>query len=121
MPPLARGRTCMTWFRKHMKFANVISVLALFLALGGTGYAALKLPKNSVGSKQIKRNAVNSAKVKNGSLKANDFGAGQLPAGPKGAKGDKGNPGTNGTNGAPGEAAAFARIDATGTLIGGTD
>ena len=37
---------------------NVIAYLALFVALGGTSYAALKLPKNSVGSKQIKNGAV---------------------------------------------------------------
>ena len=36
--------------------------------LGGTGYAALKLPRNSVGSVQIKKSAVTSAKVKDGSL-----------------------------------------------------
>jgi hypothetical protein len=101
----------MSWFRKHMTFANVISVLALFLALGGTGYAALKLPKNSVGAKQIKRNAINSAKVRNRSLKVVDFGPGQLPvgaAGPTGATGrtgptgPRGPAGTNGTNGTNG-------------------
>ena len=37
---------------------NVIAYLALFVALGGTSYAALKLPKNSVGSAQIKNGAV---------------------------------------------------------------
>jgi hypothetical protein len=91
--------------RAHLKFANVISLVALFVALGGTGYAAVKLPKNSVGSSQIKKNAVSSSKVKNGALLATDFKAGQLPAGatgPQGAKGDKGTDGTNGTNGAPG-------------------
>src|SRR3954471_13151364 len=95
----------MTWFRKHMKFANVISVLALFIAMGGTGYAALKLPKNSVGSKQIKKNAITSTKVKNGSLTNRDFAAGQLPAGAQvaqglpGAKGDKGAKGDTGNTG----------------------
>jgi hypothetical protein len=50
--------------------ATVVAYLALFVALGGVSYAALKLPKNSVGSKQIKANAVKSAKVKNASLRA---------------------------------------------------
>jgi hypothetical protein len=87
--------------------ATVIALVALFVALGGTGYAALKLPKNSVGTAQLKNNAVTGAKVKNGSLAAADFG-GTLPGGAKGdtgAKGDKGDPGTagtNGTNGTPG-------------------
>jgi hypothetical protein len=70
----------------------VIATLALFLALGGGAYAALKLPSNSVGSKQIKKNAVSSSKVANRSLLARDFKAGQLPAGPQGLKGDKGDP-----------------------------
>ena len=59
--------------------ALVISVVALFVALGGTGYAAIALPKNSVGAKQIKRNAVTSKKVKNRSLKAGDLAAGVIP------------------------------------------
>jgi hypothetical protein len=82
--------------------ATAIAVIALFVALGGTGYAALKLPSNSVGTKQLKNNAVTGAKVKNGSLAAADFG-GTLPAGAKGDKGDPGTNGTNGTNGAKGD------------------
>jgi hypothetical protein len=111
----------MSWFRKHMTFANVISMVALFVALGGVSYAAIKLPKNSVGSKQIKKNSVTSTKVKNGSLKKGDFAAGQLPVGAAGRNGTNGTNGTNGAPGAPGEAAAFARIDSAGTLIGGPD
>ena len=37
---------------------NVIGLLALFIALGGTTYAATALPKNSVGAKQLQKNAV---------------------------------------------------------------
>ena len=44
----------------------VISFVALFVAMAGTGYAALKLPKNRVGRAQIKRNVVSSSKVKDG-------------------------------------------------------
>src|SRR3954471_4455337 len=68
--------------------AMVVALVALFVAMGGTSYAAFKLPKNSVGSKQIKANAVNSGKVANGSLLKRDFKAGQLPAGRRGPKGD---------------------------------
>jgi hypothetical protein len=84
-----------------------VAVLALFVALGGASYAAVSLPNNSVGSKQlkpravtaakIKKNAITSKKIKDRSLLARDFKAAQLPAGPTGPKGD---PGTNGTNGA---------------------
>ena len=48
--------------------AVIISTLALFVALGGTGYAAFSLPKNSVGAKQLKRNAVTTPKIKNGAV-----------------------------------------------------
>jgi hypothetical protein len=72
----------------------------LFVALGGTGYAAFKLPKNSVGTKQIKRGAVRSTDVKDGALLAKDFKVGQIPKGPKGDTGLPGSPGTPGAAGA---------------------
>lgn len=50
--------------------ALVISLIALFVALGGTSYAAIKLPKNSVGTKQLKKNAVTGAKIKSGAVTA---------------------------------------------------
>ena len=50
--------------------AFVISLMALFVALGGTAYAATSLPANSVGAKQLKKNAVTSPKIKNGAVTA---------------------------------------------------
>jgi hypothetical protein len=44
----------------------------------------------SVGTAQLKPNAVTGAKVKDGSLTAADFGAHQLPAGPQGPQGAAG-------------------------------
>ena len=81
--------------RGRLTYANVIATVALFLALGGSSYAALKLPKNSVGSKQLKANAVTTAKVKAGSLLTSDFRSSQRSRlrGPAGAKGDQGAPG----------------------------
>ena len=102
--------------RDHVTSAHVIAMLALFVAMGGTGYAALKLPKNSVGSKQIKKNAITSTKVKNGSLKKGDFAAGQLPAGQRGPAGPAGAAGAPGTPGVDGAPDAFARVRADGTL-----
>jgi hypothetical protein len=62
--------------------AMVIACLALGVALSGTSYAKiLALPVNSVGTPQLKANAVISSKVKNQSLLAVDFKPGQLPAG----------------------------------------
>ncbi len=53
---------------------NAIALLALFLALGGTSFAAanIVLPKNSVGTKQLKKNAVISSKIKNNSVTGAD-------------------------------------------------
>lgn len=70
--------------------ALVVASLALIVALGGTSYAAIKLPKNSVGAKQIKSNAVTSAKIKNGSLRPTDFKADAVPEGPAGPQGPAG-------------------------------
>jgi hypothetical protein len=50
--------------------ALVISLLALFVALGGTTYAATSLPKNSVGTKQLKKNAVTAPKIKKAAVTA---------------------------------------------------
>ena len=70
-----------SYLRRHH-----IGMLALCLAMSGTAYAA-SLPRNSVGTKQLKRNAVTTAKVKNRSLRAQDFARGQLRRGPRGPQG----------------------------------
>jgi hypothetical protein len=79
-----------------------LALIALFVALSSTSYAAITIPRNSVGPTQIRGNAVTSAKVKDRSLLAKDFKAGQLPAGPQGDKGDKGDKGDPGATGAMG-------------------
>ena len=48
--------------------AMIVAMLALFVAMGGTGYAVSKLPKGSVGSAQIRNNAVRSKHIKAGSI-----------------------------------------------------
>ena len=92
-----------------MSFASAVWVITLFVALGGTTYAAVTVPKNSVKAKQIAANAVGASEitanavrtgeVRNGSLLAADIGAGQAPPGAKGDKGDSGDTGafTGGT------------------------
>lgn len=111
---------------RKLTYSNVVSSLALFLALGGGAYAAATLPRNSVGTAQIKRNAVTAAKLKrnsvdsskvaNGKLLAADFAPGQLPAGPKGDPGPRGAQGDPGQPGARGEAAAYALVTAEGII-----
>lgn len=85
-----------------------VAYLALFVALGGTSYAAARLPANSVGAKQIRSGAVTSSEVRNGSLLATDFKLGQLPAGPRGQAGQPGPAGPQGPAGAPGPAGTAA-------------
>jgi hypothetical protein len=53
--------------------ALIIAVIALVMAMVSTGYAAFKLPKNSVGTKQVKKNAITGAKVKNQTLTGKDI------------------------------------------------
>ena len=54
--------------------ALVVAVIALFVALGGTSYAAITaLPANSVGTTQLKDNAVTSSKIKDGTVAAADL------------------------------------------------
>jgi hypothetical protein len=124
--------------------SNVIAAIALFAALGGSSYAAMKLPSGSVGASQLAADSVTSSKVKNGTLKAADFAPGQLPsgsagaagatgaqgpaglqgpagpAGPQGPKGDKGQQGDRGPAGPAGESAPrlFANVASNGTLYG---
>jgi hypothetical protein len=54
--------------KRHLRFrrppaALIIASLALFVSLGGVGYAAISLPKNSVGTAQIRNNAVRGSKI----------------------------------------------------------
>jgi hypothetical protein len=80
--------------------AHHVALIALFVALGGTSYAAIRLPANSVGTKQLKKNAVTLKKIKPGARKAL-----------RGRRGATGPPGTNGQPGPPGPGAV--RIDFT--------
>jgi len=92
----------MRGLRAHLSYANVMSSIAVFMVLGGSAYAAATLPRNSVGSTQLKSNAVTSSKVKNGSLQSADFGPGQMPTGATGATGAQGPSGPAGPAGSPG-------------------
>jgi len=73
--------------------ALIVATVALFVALGGTSYAVTKLPRNSVGTAQLKANAVTGSKVKNKTLKLADLS----PAAKAGLAGPKGTMGRAGT------------------------
>jgi len=46
-----------------LSYANVVATLALFVALGGASYAAIELPANSVGSRQLRHGSVSTQKL----------------------------------------------------------
>ena len=85
-------------FRSRATYSNVVSTLALFLALGGASFAAFQLPRNSVGSKQIKDHAVTLRKVS--------------PAAQRALRGAMGLPRVAGRDGA----AIVARVRSTGSV-----
>ena len=80
--------------------AIIISLVALFVALGGTSYAVALAPKNSV----------NSASVINGSLQKKDLSKSAV-------KTLKGNRGLRGAVGAAGAAGAAGPVGATGAAV----
>jgi len=47
----------------HHIRSNIVGYIALFIALGGTSYAAISIPAGSVGSKQLRNGAVTSSKL----------------------------------------------------------
>jgi hypothetical protein len=70
--------------RPKLNYANVIATIALFVALGGAAVAA-GLPRNSVGTKQLKRGAVTAAKLKRGAVTSGKIAPRAVTAGKLGA------------------------------------
>ncbi len=74
--------------RRRPPASLVVSFAALFVALGGVGYAATQLPANSVGSTQLRNgsvgnwklrfNSVGSRKIINGSVGAKQVNSSQV-------------------------------------------
>jgi hypothetical protein len=74
--------------RARLSFANVTAAIALFVALGGTSYAAIELPSNSVGRTQIRTsgvgkseigsNTVGSSEIRGSSITAPDIKTGAV-------------------------------------------
>lgn len=59
--------------------AMVVACCGVVLGLGSTAYA-LTIPRNSVGTPQLKRNAVTSGKLKDGAVRPADLGRGAATA-----------------------------------------
>jgi hypothetical protein len=92
---------------------NVLGLAAIFIALGGTAFAAT-VAKNSVTSKSIKQNAVKSGDVKNETLTADDI-ADSATASLRGPAGPQGERGPEGPQGPAGPATGSAGGDLSGT------
>ncbi len=120
---------------RSLTFSNIVSALALFIALGGSAYAVGVLPANSIGRAQLKHDAVSTAKIaphsigperlKRGAVTARALARGSVgmdalspllaarltrpatdrPTGPQGDAGPRGAEGAPGTAGADGPGA----------------
>jgi len=107
----------MTRIRNKMSYANVTATVALFVALGGSSYAAMTLPRNSVGDQQIRAGAVRSSEVRDRSLRLRDLSL----ATRKSLKGQRGEAGAVGPAGPAGAAAVkyFATAEPSGRFVRG--
>jgi type VI protein secretion system component Hcp len=71
--------------KPRLTYANVVSTACLFLALGGSAYAAA-----AITGKDVRNGSLTGADIKNHSLRARDFKRGDLPRGPRGPAGPPG-------------------------------
>lgn len=88
-------------------YANVMATAAMFVALGGTSYAVTKLPKNSVGTEQLRQGAVTGAKLAPGVAVSGPVGA----RGPRGAEGPAGPAGPQGPVGGVAQAEKWQALN----------
>jgi hypothetical protein len=89
----------------------VVALVALFVALGGGAYAALKLPANSVGAAQLKKSAVTPTKLSPAAKKALSKPGPAGAIGPRGPEGPRGDTGVKGDTGAAGPGATILNWD----------
>ena len=85
----------------RITYANVLSTVAVFVALGGSAYAAAQLTggdvKNgSLTGRDVKNNSIKSADVRNGQLRRRDFRNEALLRGSRGRRGPAGPQGPSG-------------------------
>lgn len=88
--------------------AMIVALVALFIALGGSSYAAIVLPASSVGTKQLKKNAVTAAKVKDDTLTGKDIKESTLGTVPRATKADTATTATDAAHAASADTATNA-------------
>ncbi len=91
--------------------AMVVALVALFVALGGSAYAALKLPANSVGPAQLKKGAVTPTKLSPAAKTALSRPGPKSEAGARGPEGPRGDSGPKGDTGPAGPGATIMNWD----------
>ncbi len=97
---------------------HALALVALFVALGGTGYAA-SVAHNSVGSGAIKNNAIRSRDVRDDALTGADINESSLTL-PQGPVGPAGPAGPTGQDGAAGLAGPAGTAGQSATTVLGT-
>lgn len=90
--------------------AMIVACLALIVALGGTSYAAIRLPANSVGTKQLKRGAVTGVKVRSNALTGTQINESRLGKVPSARSADTAANATNATTATNATAAGSAPV-----------
>ena len=111
-PPM---KHCIARLRDRLTYANVTATLALFIALGGSSYAAITLPRNSVGAKQIRTSAVGSNEIRNGTVTNRDISRRARAA----LRGQQGPAGPAGPAGPP-AVTEHAQFNSLGDMVSGT-
>jgi len=107
--------------RTGLTYSNVMASVAVFMALGGSAYAAATIRggdvvNGSLTGADLKNRSVTSVDIKNGTLRARDFRGGAIPRGPRGARGDPGAPGPAGPAGPSGATTRWLLINENGDI-----
>jgi hypothetical protein len=111
----------------RLSYANVMATIAVFIALGGSSYAVIRVtgknvPRDALTGEDIKD--LTSQDIRDYSLLRRDFKRGELraasqgipgPEGPKGDAGGKGDTGAQGLRGEKGDRGDMGQKGATGT------
>jgi hypothetical protein len=91
--------------------AMVVACIALAVALGGTSYAAIRLPANSVGTQQLKRAAITGVKVKPNTLTGTQINESRLGTVPTAERATTAQSATSATSASSASSAPIARLD----------
>src|ERR687886_735489 len=84
---LGSRRPMLAGLRDRLTYANVMATIAVFIALGGSGYAATKIngkniKNKSISGKKLKNRTITRGKVKKNTLtgaEINESSLGQVP------------------------------------------